>query len=117
MSFKVLVCGGRDFANAHALFYYLDYLNATRPITCIVHGGAKGADTLAGQWAQSRNVSVEVYPAEWKKYGKAAGPMRNKRMLEEAKPNYVVAFPGGPGTKNMVRLAREAGVLLWEVDA
>ena len=55
-------------------------------------------------------MAALAYPANWKKHGRAAGPIRNKQMLEEAKPDLVIAFPGGAGTANMVKQAREAGV-------
>jgi hypothetical protein len=55
-------------------------------------------------------IHVKEYRAEWHRFGREAGPMRNARMLAEGKPNLVVAFPGGPGTRNMVDLARRAGV-------
>jgi hypothetical protein len=53
-------------------------------------------------------------PAEWKKHGKRAGPLRNMRMLEEWKPDGVAAFPGGSGTADMIAQARNAGVKVWE---
>jgi hypothetical protein len=57
-----------------------------------------------------------VYPADWAKHGRAASPIRNQQMLDEGRPNLVVAFPGGRGTADMVRRARSAGVEVIEVD-
>jgi hypothetical protein len=103
---KVLVCGGRDYADAGFLYGFLDTLKPS----VVVHGCAPGADSLAGRWATERGVPQEPYPADWQKYGRRAGPLRNEQMLREAKPDLVVAFPGGRGTAHMVRIAEEAGV-------
>ena len=112
---KVIVCGGRDFADDKLLFSTLDRLHKQTPITLIIHGAARGADALAGTWAILRDVPMTMYAANWLLYGKAAGPIRNRQMLEE-KPDLVVAMPGGRGTADMVRAAREAGVSVLEVD-
>jgi hypothetical protein len=64
---------------------------------------------LAGKWAESQGVTVEAYPADWKKHGRAAGPIRNQRMLDE-NPDILVAFPGGKGTADMVARARKASL-------
>lgn len=102
------MCGGRDYSDACVLDSYLDRLHAAHRLSRLIHGGARGADSLAGRWAESRHVPVEVYLAEWARHGRAAGPIRNERMLREGKPDLVVAFPGGAGTAHMVRLARKS---------
>ena len=105
---RVLICGGRDFTDREAAFAALDQHVAGA--TLVIHGGAKGADTIAGEWAQARGIPVEVYMADWARDKRAAGPIRNKRMLVEGKPDLVVALPGGKGTAHMVGIARKAGV-------
>ena len=80
----------------------------------VVHGGARGADTLAGLVAKRLKLGVEVYQADWKTYGKAAGAIRNQQMLESG-VDAVLAFPGGKGTADMVRRARKVGVEVLEV--
>lgn len=82
----------------------------------IIHGGATGADNAAGNFACMNFCIEEVFPANWQKYNKAAGFVRNKKMLVEGKPDLVVAFPGGKGTANMVKLARAAGVKVMEIE-
>lgn len=82
----------------------------------ILHGGASGADRLAGQWAERCGVNNIEFTAHWNQYGKRAGYVRNAQMLEEGKPDLVVAFPGGKGTAMMVKLARDAGVEVIEVE-
>lgn len=106
---KVLVCGGRDYQNRDILFRFLDAANADRPIGLIIHGAARGADSLAQAWADDRGVCCLQFPADWKMDGKAAGPIRNRRMLLEG-PDLVLAFPGGNGTADMKKQARKMGV-------
>lgn len=108
---RVLVCGGREFTNVEVLEACLDavHLGNRGPIELLIHGAARGADTMAGQWALRRGIACVAYEADWEREGRAAGPIRNKRMLDEGMPDLVVAFPGGRGTANMIRQARERG--------
>jgi len=99
---RVLVCGGRDYSDAE---YMALVLKAADP-GVIIHGAAKGADTLAGKWAHDHGVPVEEFPADWEKHGLQAGPLRNLQMLTEGKPDLVIAFPGGKGTAHMRKVAR-----------
>lgn len=107
---RVLVCGGRDYDDGDAIFAALNDVSADRDIVEIIQGGARGADSWAKRWAEISQINCRTYEANWKKHGKLAGPMRNERMLVEGKPNLVVAFPGGRGTADMVRRARDFGV-------
>jgi len=121
---KILVCGGREFDDFNLLDKTLDeYLwdvNEGWPIW--ITGGAKGADFLTRVWVKMRFTPSKwkdfyrEYKADWKAHGKVAGFIRNQQMLDEEKPNLVIAFPGGKGTANMVKLAREAGVKVVEVE-
>lgn len=114
---RVLVCGGRDFNDYERLKEILNYYwIPVRAIDVIIHGGAIGADTLAGKYAKENNIFVERYPADWDKYGKVAGPIRNKQMLDEGKPDLVIAFPGGKGTAHMVKIAKEANIKVVEIE-
>lgn len=105
---RVLVCGGRDFEDHASLFAELDKL--PRDGLVIIHGGARGADTLAELWAARAGVSRHRFPANWDRDGKAAGPIRNQRMIDRGRPDIVIAFPGGRGTADMIRKAEAAGV-------
>ena len=109
--FRVLVCGGRDYADRDRVFAELD---ALQPIRMVIHGNARGADALAHEWCLSRRVQAAPCPAKWSKYGKRAGPMRNEAMLGHS-PDLVLAFPGGRGTADMVSRARKAGVRVVEI--
>lgn len=117
---RILVCGGRDFNNKALLYRALDAItprtvpdqygnDMPRDVT-IIHGAARGADSLADDWAVTNWCAVDEYRANWAKHGRAAGPIRNAQMLKEGKPDLVVAFPGGPGTDNMIRISRKAGI-------
>lgn len=107
----VLVCGGRDYDNMGKVSEVLD----EEAPDMIIHGAARGADHLAQHYANYHSLPFMQYPAEWTKHGSAAGPIRNAKMLKYGKPDLVVAFPGGRGTRNMVNLARKAGVPVREV--
>jgi len=107
---RVLVCGGRDYDNAVQLQKYMNTLDAAEGVSVVIHGAARGADSLAGRWGISRRKEVIPYPADWRKHGRAAGPIRNKQMLDEGKPDLVIAFLGGRGTENMIKQATAAGV-------
>lgn len=104
---RVLVCGGRYFDDAKWLEHELNFIHEAVNITELIHGGARGADTLAGEWASHREIPVKVFPANWKKHGKAAGFIRNHQMIDEGNPFMVVAFPGGNGTQHMIETAIE----------
>jgi hypothetical protein len=116
---RVLVCGGRDFSSEkdrELLFDFLDQLKVTFGEILVISGGARGADTLAVEWAMSREQDYEVYLADWKKHGRGGGHIRNQRMLDEGRPDLVVAFPGGRGTADMTSRANAAGVSLMQVS-
>lgn len=111
---KVLVCGGRYYDNYGKMTEVLDAIHAETPIALIIEGGQFGADFLASTWARGHRVPYKAVHPEWNRHGKAAGPIRNREMLGLA-PDLVVAFPGGRGTADMVRQARDAGVTVREI--
>jgi hypothetical protein len=103
---RVLVCGGRGYANYRYLYGFLDCYHATVCITHLIQGGASGADFHALQWANMRNIQSTTFKADWEKHGKKAGPLRNREMLDVGKPDVIIAFPGHNGTADMVNYAR-----------
>ena len=107
---RVLVCGGREYNNADYMRKVLDDIHAATPITMLIYGMARGADDLAKMWAAARGIQRLGYPADWEKHGRAAVPMRNQEMLDKGKPDLVIAFPGGSGTRDMVSRAIKATV-------
>lgn len=103
---RVLITGGRSFSDREFFFRTLDQY----AITEITHGGAKGADSLATEYAYAnKGIILHIFPAEWTKMGKIAGSIRNRKMLDTMKPELVIAFAGGKGTQNMVDYARMMG--------
>ena len=115
---RVLVCGGRDFSDAITLGSWLGGIHKNSgPITLLIEGGSRGADRMARKFAEWRGIPVRTFRAEWNKHGRAAGMIRNARMLAEGKPDLVVAFPGGRGTADMIKRARAAGVRVFEAPA
>jgi predicted Rossmann-fold nucleotide-binding protein len=117
---RAIVCGGRD-ADPHEVCNWLEQFghqdaaealsrSSRTRITTLIHGGARGADEGAAQWGESEGLRVIAYPADWKKHGKAAGPIRNARMIAEGRPDVVIAFPGGRGTADMVRQSSAARI-------
>lgn len=108
---RILVCGGRDFTDKIQLYRTLDFYENS----FIISGAARGADSLAIKFAKDRNLPYVEFPADWDKYRKAAGPIRNKQMLVEGKPDLVIAFAGGNGTRDMIKQAKKAKVMTLEV--
>ncbi len=129
---RILVCGGRNYDDRFNVYRHLDRITFERgwitpeelrddvgnylPEVVIISGAANGADQCAIDWAVVNWTGLEEYPAQWDKYGKRAGYIRNQQMLDEGKPDLVVAFPGGKGTKMMVDIARKAGVEVVEIE-
>lgn len=113
---RVLVTGGRDYRNISAVSAALDDLRKRYGRLTVIQGGATGADEIARIWC-GRQPSVHMInePADWEAHGRAARPIRNQRMLDEHRPDIVLAFPGGRGTADMVRRARAANVTVIEI--
>jgi hypothetical protein len=116
---KMLVCGGRKYDDVPWMWMHLDSIAIERRVEWVIDGGQwhldktrgiVGADYWANQWAKARGMKNSQYFADWLEQGNAAGPIRNRRMITEGKPDFVVAFPGGSGTASTVGLARAAGI-------
>lgn len=113
---KLIVCGGRAFNDYMMTDWVLNAIHRRYVVSKIASGGAAGADTIAERWAFANNVEHKKYPADWKRFGKAAGPIRNQTMLLDFRPDAVVAFAGGKGTAGMVKLAQDAGVYVYKFN-
>lgn len=112
---RVIVCGGRFFADQEMLYSLLDATHQASPISLLIEGGARGADALANQWARERKVKFHTEHAQWNKYKRSAGPIRNNEMLM-MKPDLVIAFPGDRGTADMIKQARNLGVEVIDIS-
>ncbi len=114
---RVLVCGGRDFHDWGLLSATLSDIipEERRHRAVIISGHARGADLLGERWAKEHGVALNVFPADWNRLGRKAGPIRNRQMLVEGRPQLVVAFAGKEGTADMIKQATTAGVRVEEV--
>lgn len=99
----ILICGSRDWSNKDII---KQELLKFKNISKIIHGGCRGADILAGQVGKELGIPVTVFEADWNLHGKSAGPKRNQQMIDEGKPNFVLAFHDNinesKGTKDMI---------------
>lgn len=111
---RVLVCGSRHFND----YETLQRVCSEYEISLLIHGNARGADTLAGTFASRHGIPVAVFPAQWTEFGKRVGPIRNNQMLVEGRPEFVIAFrgPNSRGTQNMIDQATKAGVPVRIID-
>ncbi len=113
---KILICGGRDYINWKKLRGVMNlHVDIFGMPTEVIHGDASGADKMGGLWAENLGIPVRKFPAQWKRYGKSAGYVRNYEMAEE-KPDFVYAFPGGKGTAMMVKLAEQRGLQVIKIQ-
>jgi hypothetical protein len=112
----ILICGDRNWTDFKEIDSFLDsiLLEYRRQDITIVEGDCRGADKIAGFIAFGKGMKVRKEPADWKKYGKAAGPIRNQYMLDKYKPDMVVAFhndyENSKGTKDMCERAKTANI-------
>jgi hypothetical protein len=113
---KIIVTGGRDYANAIRVREVLDAIDGNFGIARLAEGGARGADQWAREWAMDRGKDRKTHEAYFSLQGKKAGPIRNSKMLAEEKPDVVVAFPGNEGTADMIEKARRKGVTIIFID-
>ena len=112
-TFRVIVAGSRGFDDYAVLQTVCDNFLSPKKQThniVIVSGTAKGADSLGEQYARERGYTVERFPANWQQYGKAAGPIRNRQMADNA--DAIIAFWDGlsKGTQNMIMEAKKKGM-------
>ncbi len=109
--FRIIIAGGRDFSDYNLLSTTMDYLlSRVNDEIIVVCGKARGADTLGELYAQERGYTVQYFPADWERYGKSAGHVRNTEMAKNA--DALVAFWDGSsrGTKNMIEIAQKHGL-------
>lgn len=114
MNTRIIVCGNKDFTDRDFCLEKLKEMIPRYTNPEIISGHARGADTFGEEYARMTGIKCSVFKAEWKRYGKAAGPIRNREMLDYAMEEtpVVIAFWNGTsrGTKNMIERARKAGV-------
>lgn len=115
---RVLICGSRDWTDQSPIAVLIAGLaQLDEPVT-IIHGAARGADSIAGYYAKAWKMEVIEEPADWKTHGRSAGPIRNQKMLYEHVPDVVYAFRldgESKGTNHMIQIARDAEVPTYVV--
>ncbi len=108
---KTIISGSRSFEDYSLL---LDAIgSAPFEITHVIQGGAKGVDCLANRWAEEQRIPVTEFKADWKRFGKAAGPIRNREMAANAEALIAIWDGVSRGTKNMIDLATEGGLTVF----
>jgi len=109
---RLLVCGSRDITDEILIEKEILKVLPSDKLNTIIHGGARGVDKCAGTVALKHQIDAIVFNPYWETYGKSAGIIRNKRMLEQGKPDKVLAIWDGQssGTNNMVQISRKAGI-------
>jgi hypothetical protein len=114
---RVLVCGDRHWTDRQRIGVRLATLDPDKDV--VIHGGCRGADKLAGMAAKAHGIPVECYPAEWERYGRGAGPVRNQQMLDRGVDLLIAFHPDivtSKGTRDMVRRAGKAGVTVEVIN-
>jgi hypothetical protein len=106
---RLIIAGGRHYVFTQE---DIDRLNAIERIDCVVSGGCSGADKQGEIYAQKNGIPVDVFTADWKTHGRAAGPIRNRQMASYA--THLAVFSGGSGTANMVKEALKAGLVIYD---
>lgn len=109
---KLIIAGGRDFFLGPIEYQVLDYIHSLYNVTEVVSGGARGVDACGEAWATDHKIPIKIFPPEWHKDGKAAGPIRNEKMAVYA--DACVCFTGGQGTNSMAGTAASYGLILFD---
>jgi predicted ATP-grasp superfamily ATP-dependent carboligase len=113
---RLLICGDRWWQDKDLIKRYIEHYKPS----VIIEGEARGADTLARVIGEELGIPVEKYPADWNTLGPKAGPMRNRQMLKEGKPDMVIGFhddlENSKGTKDMLKISAKAKVKTLHVS-
>lgn len=109
---KIVIAGCRDYNNYDEAKPYIDYCLSEvvkEYSVVIISGGASGADAIGERYAKERGYKIEKHPADWEKYGKSAGPIRNREMAESC--DMAICFWNGEsrGTKSMIEFVTKLG--------
>lgn len=111
--YTILVCGSRHYDDAEVIASILGSFRRTCKdgVVKIIQGGCGGADTIALAYQEQCKLDGETFKADWKKFGKAAGPFRNQKMIDMGRPNIILAFhkniKSSKGTLDMLRRGQE----------
>ena len=110
---KLIIAGARDYQLTDDDFAKL---NMIENVTEVVSGTCRGVDQCGEFWAETHNIPIKRFPADWKTFGRAAGPIRNKQMAEYA--DAVVLFHpdknNSRGTASMYRIAKKENLQIFD---
>ena len=112
LTMRIVVAGSREFTDYNVAEAFIDQCitpaNGDSSLI-FISGGCRGADKIGEMYAKSHGFQIEVFPADWEKYGRKAGPIRNRQMAQAA--DMVICFWDGKskGTKSMIECAVRAG--------
>jgi len=107
---KTIIAGGRNVTDSLILESAIKEL--PWQISEVVSGGAKGVDVMGEEWAEKNGIPVKVFKADWKTYGRAAGPKRNEQMAEYAEALLAIWDGKSKGTANMIKNAEKNGLVV-----
>jgi hypothetical protein len=113
---KTIIAGDRNYQNYDEMKLILDTYHKTTPITEVISGGARGADSMGEWWAKQNDIKIVLFPAMWNKYGLAAGPIRNKLMAEYGEGLIAFLASKSRGTKNMIEQATKLNLKIKVVN-
>lgn len=117
---RLLVFGSRDWDEPTIIEDVLLVMNSLVTIETIIEGEAKGADIQARDAADRLGIPVMRFPAEWNRYGRMAGPIRNQKMIDEGKPDAGLGFhhtiERSKGSKDMRNRLEKVGIPVWIIN-
>lgn len=111
---RTIIAGSREISNNDLFGSIIDAVDESGfEITTVISGGARGADKAGEVWAEVNSIPVEIYNAEWSKYGKRAGYIRNTKMAEMAEALIAIWDGVSKGTKNMIDIAKDKNLKIY----
>lgn len=110
---KLIIAGSRDIKDPLAVIERAIAHFGITGVTTVVSGAARGIDQAGEDWARKNGLSIVLFPAQWQTHGKAAGPIRNRKMAEHATALLAIWDGSSRGTKSMIEIATELGLKVW----
>ena len=113
---RLLLAGGRHLDDVGLIRRALDRAHALGPAEVLIHGGAGVLGVTAEDWARQHRLHVIRYPANWREFGRRAQALRDDFMLDDSRPDLVLALPGGNHTRALVLRALGAGLAVIDAE-
>lgn len=114
---RLLICAGRHYADTLMCERVLDAYRDIKCVQVLIHGASQFLGNVLEDWAREHEIDVVRYPPNWKKHGKQAERQRNQFMLNDSRPDVVIALPGGDDTRELILQARAAGIHVLTLDS